>query len=447
LKECTDANVIVLTGFNDKRLGLNAVKVGAQDYLVKGEFQAEELAKVLRYSIERKNVLNKLAESQSARELAEESARMKEKFIAGISHEMRTPMNAIYGMSNLLDETPLDEEQKDMVDAIKLSSRILLGIINDILEISTLQNGVVDFHNHSFDLYELLDQLIKMLEYNKKGKPIELSININSSVPRNIIGDSLRLNQILFNLVGNAIKFTDSGLVSLHVAAERIDINSYKITFQIIDTGIGIEQEKLIKVFENFTRIHTKDRIYEGTGLGLSIVKNLVEQQGGNIKVESKVGEGSSFSFSLNYDIDNNFTSTLPSKIEDHSFDDNYFDVLIVEDNKMNQIVAKKTLEKKFRNISVSLVENGKECIDFLSKNKTDLILMDIQMPIMDGYETTRIIRNELYIKDLPILVMTAHAHISMDNKIFEMGFNDFVLKPFEPEDLKQKIIKFIFKK
>ncbi len=447
LGSCTDANVIVLTGFSDKRIGLNAVKVGAQDYLVKGEFQAEELAKLLRYSIERKNVLNKLAESQSARELAEESARMKEKFIAGISHEMRTPMNAIYGMSNLLEETPLDDEQKDMVEAIKLSSRILLGIINDILEISTLQNGRVDFQSHPFDLYEVLDQIIKMLEYNKKGKPIQLLAKINATVPRKIVGDSLRLNQILFNLVGNAIKFTDNGLVSLEVDAERIDINSYKITFQVIDTGIGIAEEKLIKVFENFTRIHTKDRVYEGTGLGLSIVKNLVEQQGGSIKVESKVGQGSIFSVAINYEIDNNFMEAAPIKIEDRSFDDNYFHVLLVEDNKMNQIVAKKTLEKKFRNIIVSVAENGEECIDFIKSKVPDLILMDIQMPLMDGYEATRIIRNELNIKELPILVMTAHAHISLDNKIFDKGFNDFVLKPFEPEDLKQKIIKYIFKK
>jgi signal transduction histidine kinase len=448
LKATNGANVIILTGFSDKRLGINALKVGAQDYLVKGEFQAEELAKVLRYSIERKTVLVKLAESQKAQQVAEESAKMKEKFLASISHEMRTPMNAIYGMSNLLSESELDNDQNSMVESIKQSSRILLGIINDILEISQLQNGKIDFQNKPFDIFELMAKLMKILEYNKNDKPIELLLNIDSSVPKHLLGDELRLNQILLNLVGNAIKFTDHGSVKVNLSATKVDVIAYKIHFEIIDTGIGIATEKLGDVFENFARINTKDRIFEGTGLGLSIVKNLIEQQDGSIKVDSSIGQGSVFSFNLIFQQNLEFT---PEEIvifkheDEEKYQETKFHILIVEDNIMNQIVAKKTLEVKFRNIVVDIVDDGQKCIDFLEKQSTNLILMDIQMPVMDGYEAINIIRNALNLKDLKVLAMTAHANVSKDEKILRLGFDDFVLKPFEPEDLKNKVIKYVF--
>ena len=283
IKAHPDVNVIVMTGLSDKALGLNAVKVGAQDFLMKGGFDSDLLAKTLRYSIERKGVLTKLAESQRAREVAEESARMKENFIASISHEMRTPMNAIYGMSNLLAQTNLNEEQRSYIDSVKQSSEILLGVINDILEVSTLQNGKPDFDLKDFDLNELMSNLVNVMQYKKNEKPLDFLLHIDPSVPRFIKGDKLRLNQILFNIVGNAVKFTDAGFVKINIELLENQEDKYKLKFIIIDSGIGIPEEKVDTIFETFTRIRSKDRIYEGTGLGLSIVRSLVTQQEGRV--------------------------------------------------------------------------------------------------------------------------------------------------------------------
>ena len=286
------ANVIVMTGLSDKALGLNAVKAGAQDFLMKGGFDPELLAKTLRYAIERKNVLNSLDESQRARKVAEESAKMKENFIASISHEMRTPMNAIYGMSNLLAQTTLNEEQRSYIDSVKQSSEILLGVINDILEVSTLQNSKMEFESKDFDLKEMMENMLKMMQYKKNEKPLDFHLNMDASVPQFIRGDKLRLNQILFNVVGNSVKFTDTGFVKVDVQCIENQGDTYKLKFTVKDSGIGIPPDKVDTIFETFTRIRTKDRIFEGTGLGLAIVKSLVTQQDGKVWATSEVGVG-----------------------------------------------------------------------------------------------------------------------------------------------------------
>ena len=263
-----DVNVVVMTGYTDKALGLNAVKAGAQDFLTKGGFDSEILSKTIRYAIERKNVLIKLAAATRAREVAEESARMKEQFIASISHEMRTPMNAIYGMSNLLAQTSLDGEQRSFIDSVRQSSEILLGVINDILEISTLQNGKMSFEAKNFDLHEVMFNLVNVMQYKKDEKQLEFQLSIDPSVPVILNGDKLRLNQVLFNIVGNSVKFTDEGVVKINVQAVDNQSDTLIVRFVVTDTGIGIPKDKVDAIFESFTRVRTKDRIYEGTGLG-----------------------------------------------------------------------------------------------------------------------------------------------------------------------------------
>ncbi len=384
---------------------------------------------------------------RKARDLARQSAQMKEQFLASISHEMRTPMNAILGMSNILLQMDMPTEQNGLVQNIKNSSEILLGVVNDILEISAIQNGKVVFENQPFDLTELMNNLINVMQYKAQEKDIYLEILTEPDVPQHISGDKLRLNQVLYNLVGNAIKFTDHGFVKLYVEKLHDIGSSVQLKFRIEDTGIGISEENIEAIFETFTRVLRKDRVFEGTGLGLSICKNLIEQQGGKIGATSLIGTGSTFFFDLIFETTDGVAST--SEPEEPAFmlpEDALFRLLLVEDHKMNQLVARKTLERKWSKIDLTIADNGQIALDLLQENTYDIVLMDIQMPIMDGYEATKIIRETFPPgrANMIILAMTAHAHVGRDGKFRDYGMDDFVLKPFEPDDLFYKISKYI---
>jgi signal transduction histidine kinase len=446
-----DVNVVVMTGLADKVLGLNAVKAGAQDFLMKGGFDSDLLSKTLRYAIERKNVLIKLAAATRAREVAEESARMKEQFIASISHEMRTPMNAIYGMSNLLAQTNLDTEQRSFIDSVRQSSEILLGVINDILEVSTLQNGQMHFEAADFDIIELMKNLVGVMQYKKAEKPLEFQLDIDPEVPKYLFGDKLRLNQILYNIVGNAVKFTDAGFIKISIRMEKQEGNQLTLSFIVQDSGIGIPQEKIDTIFESFTRIRTKERIFEGTGLGLAIVKNLVVQQGGRVFATSEPRRGTTITVEMPFKQGTPpvqlAVGQVPTKPTFEESKARPFNLFLVEDHKINQMVARKTLERQFDNIKITIAENGRECLDILQAgNEFDIILLDIQMPIMDGNETIAYIRENMPNFKTPVLAMTAHAYISKDNIFKTYGFDDFVLKPFEPEQLFSKIHQYLTK-
>jgi CheY-like chemotaxis protein len=326
-----------------------------------------------------------------------------------------------------------------------------LGIVNDILEISAMQNQKIVFENSNFDLYELLDNLVNVMQYKAQEKDLYFEVIYDKDIPQFLIGDKLRLNQVLYNLVGNAIKFTDSGFVKIYVKKLYDIADSAQLQFIVEDSGIGISKDKIEAVFESFTRIRSKDRIYEGTGLGLSICKNIIEQQGGKIGAVSSVGVGSKFFFDLILEIgqaeksesnDNNNEEIAVNE-------DAVFSLLLVEDHKMNQLVAKKTLTRKWKNLKLKIAENGKVALDLLKEHEFDIILLDIQMPVMDGYETAKYIREEMppKIANLPILAMTAHAHLARDNKFAEFGMDDCVLKPFVPEDLFQKITIYLNRK
>ncbi|MEZ4952666.1 MAG: response regulator [Saprospiraceae bacterium] len=385
---------------------------------------------------------------RKARDLARQSAHMKEQFVASISHEMRTPMNAILGMSNLLLQMGIEGESHNLVKSIKHSSEILLGVVNDILEISEIQNGKVVFTNEPFDLHEVMDNLINVMQYKAQEKDLYLEVIMDEGIPRYISGDKLRLNQVLYNLVGNAIKFTDEGFVKIYIKKLHDIIDSVQLKFVVEDTGIGIPEDKVDAIFETFTRIRQKDRIFEGTGLGLSICKNLVQLQGGKIGATSTLGKGSFFFFDLIFETTEK-PEDLPDPIQEFITplaENASFTILLVEDHKMNQLVARKTLERKWENIQLTIAENGQIAVDLLREKDFDLVLMDIQMPVMDGYEATKYIREQFPPEkaNMPILAMTAHAHISKDEKFKEYGMDDYVLKPFEPEDLFQKIAKYI---
>ncbi|HFA49242.1 MAG TPA: response regulator, partial [Bacteroidetes bacterium] len=371
---------------------------------------------------------------RKARDLARRSAQMKEQFVASISHEMRTPMNAILGMSNLLLQMDMEGEKLDLVKSIKQSSEILLGVVNDILEVSEIQNGKIVLENLAFDFHEVLENLINVMQYKAQEKDLYLEVVLGEDVPKYIKGDKLRLNQVLYNLVGNAIKFTDEGHVKIYVKKLHDIGDSVQLKFIVEDTGIGIPEDKIDAIFETFTRIRQKDRLYEGTGLGLSICKNLVELQGGKIHATSTLGKGSVFFFDLIFETAQKPEEVKNIKIGDQPelADDAAFSLLLVEDHRMNQIVAKKTLERKWENIQLTIADNGKIAIDLLREQNFDIVLMDIQMPVMDGYEATKYIREHFPPEkaNLPILAMTAHAHMSKDEKFREYGMDDCVLKP-----------------
>ncbi|MGB0983564.1 MAG: response regulator, partial [Saprospiraceae bacterium] len=405
------------------------------------------------HSIVRNITERKQAENlRKAKELAERSAKMKEQFLANISHEMRTPMNAILGMSNLLLHSELDREQNSYITSIKQSSQNLLGIINDILEISSLQHGNVQLRQKGFKLRELVQNLVNVVSYRAKQKGLELILHIEDNIEDLLIGDALRVNQILMNLVGNAVKFTDSGIVKILVRNGGENEESAKIIFDVIDSGIGIPNDKLDAVFETFVRVeNSKGKLYPGTGLGLSICKQLVEMQGGVINVTSEEGVGSTFSVEMSFkksNIEPEEISTAEQKPSRVKLTLNRpARILLAEDHRINQIVAKKTLEKEFdNNVEVTIAENGQIAVNMLKEADFDIILMDIQMPELDGYEATAYIRDNFAEpkRSIPIFAMTAHAHMAKDEKYKEYRMDECVLKPFEPNDLFTKIAKHI---
>ena len=377
----------------------------------------------------------------AARQSAEHAKLLQEQFLANMSHEIRTPMNGIQGMTNLLLETVLDKQQKKYATIVKRSVNNLLVIINDILDFSKIQAGKLSIENIGFDVREVLQSLDSMFAHRLKKKQLELLFQIDSNVPNFLSGDPYRLNQILVNLVGNAIKFTESGRITVGVRLIEQKDQTSVMRFSIKDTGIGIPADKVESVFDSFAQAGSDvARKYGGTGLGLSISKQLIELQNGSIWVESELGEGSEFFFEIPYQVAAAETVTGLMRIQDMDFSKllQGKKILIAEDNYVNQVL----IEHVLQNVGVitSIVSNGKEVIAQLKvKNDFDLILMDLQMPIMDGYKTTAFIRNQLE-NAIPIVAMTATAMKGELEKCLEVGMTDYMSKPFEFVDLYKKL-------
>ncbi|MBD3362974.1 PAS domain S-box protein [Candidatus Dojkabacteria bacterium] len=385
-------------------------------------------------------------ELEKAKQLAESSSKAKEEFLANMSHEIRTPLNTVTGMSEVLLQTELSNEQKDFVEAIKLSSDNLLMIINDILDISKIEAGQMVFSDNVFNIRKLLDNTLKTQMYKAQEKNLKVGIIVDSKIPKKLLGDEVRLNQILLNLLNNAIKFTYKGKVTLQVDLIRSKETEVELLFKVKDTGVGIPQSKQRYIFDSFTQVkNQKDKKTEGTGLGLAIVKRLVEMQGGDVEVKSKVGKGSTFSFNMKF--------RKISKKEQRKKDTNKVEkkdslkkkkILVVEDNVMNQVIVGRLLEQW--GAEVEKAGDGKEALDYMKKRKFDLVLMDLNMPGMGGYEATERIRDS---KDentaqVPIIAMTAHAFLQVKEKVLSSGMDDYITKPFKSSELYSKIINLI---
>ncbi len=404
--------------------------------------EAQIALKELNQNLEKKvaektKELNKLLDSE--KELNE----LKSKFVSMASHEIRTPMNAIIGFTNLLQRKNLDDESKEYVSTIKKSGESLLSVINDILDLSKIDAGMVQLESIAFSLRALLHSIEIMLLPKAIEKKLEFAAIVDEAVPDNIEGEATRLTQIFINLIGNALKFTHQGKVSVSITNQGIINGIIKIGITVMDTGIGIAQDKLPHIFERFKQAEDYvTRKFGGTGLGLSIVKNLVLLLNGTIEVQSKLGKGTIFTLVLPYKISSkklNLFLPRQNKFTSAAAFENTT-VLVVEDNEINQSLIKHLF--KHWQLQFDIAGNGEEAINKLQQKKYDLILMDIQMPQMDGYTATQHIRGQLKLTT-PIVAMTAHALTGEREKCISYGMNDYISKPLHEEDLLEMITQY----
>lgn len=419
-----------------------------QDYHSEDKFSSDDLnvldfiANQIATAIQRRTMLDHLI---IARQKAEEAAQSKQLFMSTMSHEIRTPLNEVIGIANLLMQGNPREDQMDLIKTLRFSGNHLMTLVNDVLDYNKMESGKIVFEQTQFNLSDFLEEIRRSYSFRSDEKRLKFDIIRKENVPAEVIGDQIRLNQILSNLLSNALKFTLEGEIKLYVGEiERIG-NQSKIEFVINDTGIGIPKEKHTEIFDSFTQASTDTtRRFGGTGLGLAICKKLIELQGGTIRVDSEPGRGSSFIFSLFFGVVSQYSQKHVTGQTETFKGLEGKKILVAEDNKINFFVANKFLIGW--GVKVSHAEDGQLALEMLKKEEFDLILMDLHMPILDGIEASRIIRNSdnPKIKNIPIIALTAAIMSESHDRIEDLNINDYVLKPFKPKDLYDRILKHI---
>ncbi|HEX5002317.1 MAG TPA: response regulator [Bacteroidia bacterium] len=443
---------IVVSAYNDVLNIRTAMNRGAFDFVTKPiDFNDLEatIAKTLAAVDELKEIGKARIERDTAiieKEKAIISEKFKQQFLANMSHEIRTPMNSVIGITNLLMRSGLNADQRNYLNMIKAASEQLMAIINDILDISKIEAGKLQLEKIPINIEQILKNVRDILVMRANEKNLEIRIVSDPGLAPSYLGDPFRLTQILLNLAGNSIKFTENGFIELKVE-QRISVAGLTtLTFSVTDTGIGIAPEKQVSIFESFTQAESDtSRKYGGTGLGLAISKQLVELHGGKIDVKSTSGKGTVFYFSIDYEPGITIESVKTKAFDISSL--NGIKILLTEDNEFNKIVAEDTLNKYLEGITIDHASNGRVAIEKVNQNKYDLVLMDIQMPEMDGYEATQAIRKMASEKNrIPIIAMTANATPEEIKKCFDSGVDGYVSKPFVHDDLFYQISEAIAK-
>lgn len=401
-------------------------------------------AESIRSNLYFEHLQDEIHQRKNAELQAVQSKELKERFLANMSHELRTPLNAVLGMSQLLEDTDLDSEQMELVDTILKSGQSLLALINDILDLSKLEAGKVSLEKIHFSIDEIIDVVAKTFARDIETKGLKFEIIETDLSARFLLGDPFRIRQVLNNLLGNALKFTERGGITLEIKQLKGSGKSKKVRveFRVIDTGIGMEAPGQAEVFESFQQGDASiTRRFGGTGLGLSISKQLVQLMQGEFGVSSRVNEGSEFFFQIP------LTRSAPGKSRKVESSEPQYRmpvdsarILLVEDDSFNQLVAIKLLEKL--GFSCDVVENGQKAVDLLEQIEYDLVFMDVQMPVMGGLEATRLIRNasSAMNRDITIIAMTANAMESDRHLCLQAGMNDFLAKPIDKEQMADKL-------
>jgi signal transduction histidine kinase/ActR/RegA family two-component response regulator len=373
---------------------------------------------------------------KEAKEKAEEASRLKSQFVSTITHELRTPLYGVIGITNIITDEHRELANSPHLKSLKFSAKYLLSLVNDILQINKIEEKRVVLENLIFNLTDEITTIHNSVEYIAEKNNDKLIVEIDTAIPEFLIGDKLRLSQIIMNLVSNALKFTKNGEVALTADLKRIVDKTYYIEFKVRDTGIGIAKEDQAKIFEKFVQIERKEEDYQGTGLGLSIVSRLVELFNSEIHLESEENVGTTFTFTIGFEYDEEKSREIINNIEVDLSDAHLYNILVVEDNKINQMVTKKIIQSN--NMSCTIVDDGYAAIVALERERFDLILMDINMPLINGFETTRKIREKGI--QIPIIALTAFDKQEVTEEAISAGMNDIMVKPFEPSKLFQVI-------
>ena len=371
-----------------------------------------------------------------AKEAAEEATQLKSQFVSTITHELRTPLYGVIGITNIILDEHKELGNSPHLKSLKFSAKYLLSLVNDILQINKIEEKRIVLENLIFNLVDEITMIKNAVEFIADKNNDLFTIEIDTAIPEFLIGDKLRLSQIIMNLVSNALKFTKNGAVSITADLKKVDGNIYFIEFKVKDNGIGIAKEDQEKVFDKFVQIERKEEDYQGTGLGLSIVSSLIKLFDSEIYLESEENVGTTFSFTIGFEYDEEKSKDIINNIEVDLSTSHLYNILVVEDNKINQIVTKKIIQNS--NMSCTIVDDGYAALVALEREAFDLILMDINMPLINGFDTTRKIREKGI--TIPVIALTAFDKQEVAEQAISAGMNDVIVKPFEPSKLFQVI-------